>query len=560
VNDTVATRGSSRLAGVVSYLDTLFPLAWIGLYLLLPVSGWGYEMFDSWHDQEKFLAALEGVLRDGESDLVSDNVIGPGYVALAAAIHGVTGITPQDSLVVLNRAAYAVSVATALVLVRLLVRRIAVAPSMVSLAAQLGFLAIVFATGTWWWSDVPWTHFVATALAVGLFAVRFAPTRPSFASAAAGGCLIALLAATRSFEMLALLVAWALSMAALTALRTAPARQWSLPRGAVGAIAFVATTVSVYAVTGKRSPFFLYAGNLDRQSADVLPAEIAETPSLSLGLVFDKLVQLFVDPCYLSVCAVSDYETGGGAGSNLDLWSLPLAVQLPALVLLPVCLAGVAVLVLSVRGESRDCSIMRAVQLETELAIAAAGIAVGYVAATIAGSSHLRYGYVREFMLPALLTSIVAISLASCVLWSFLGRRLRHRKPSPEVSFVVVAALASVVVVALAAYGRSAGLPRFESRHLAHLTYTATCSDSRCQIEVEATNPFGEIISIPRPSTLTWGCGDGQPRYSVYVKDPARGVTVDLECKAPRLVAAWPLVMGLPPGSAELAAVQVRNA
>ena len=64
----------------------------------------------------------------------------------------------------------------------------------------------------------------------------------------------------------------------------------------------------------------------------------------SLGLVPVKLIQLFVDPCYLSLCSISDYSTGGGAGTNKDFWSLPLAVQLPALVLLPLCLGGVAYL------------------------------------------------------------------------------------------------------------------------------------------------------------------------------------------------------------------------
>ncbi|HUG64143.1 MAG TPA: hypothetical protein VMK83_02910 [Gaiellaceae bacterium] len=557
MSHVVAPTGVPRLAGLVAHLDRLFPLVWVGLYLLLPVSGWATEMFESWHDQQKFLGALRDVLRDGESELVADNIIGPAYVAFAAAIHGVFGLTPESSLVALNRVAYLVSIAAALVLVRLLVSRTLSVTPLVSLAAQIGFVALVFATGTWWWSDVPWTHFVATALAVALFAVRFSPTRSSGISAVFCGCLIALLAATRSFEMLALVLAWLIAAIILTALRMLPARNVSARHVALGTAAFVATTVSAYAATGKRTPFVLYAGNLDRQSADVLPTEIAETPPLSLGLVPAKLVQLFVDPCYLSLCRVADYETGGGNGSNLDLWSLPLAVQLPALVFLPLCLVGV-VTVLLLKRKARNPRDLRTVQLYLELTLAAAGISLGYVAATIAGSSHLRYGYAREFMLPALLTAVVAVSLAACGLWAFLARVSRRGLPSPEMGFLAATVVASVVAVALVAHLRSAGLPRLESRHIAALTYLATCADRRCQIEIRAVNREGEPIAIPKSSTLTFGCASARPRFTLYVAD-ADEVDVGGDCAAPRLVAAWPLVMGLPPGSAELAAVKVRN-
>jgi hypothetical protein len=529
---------------------------------MLPVSGWASKMFDTWHDQEKFLVALEDVLRTGHSELVSANIIGPGYVALASVIHRGTGLDPEMSLVVLNRASYAVSIAAALVLVRLSVTRIACAPPMISLATQLGFVALVFATGTWWWSDVPWTHFVAAALAAALFAVRFGATRPSTAAAVGAGCLLALLAATRSFEFVALVLAWGLSTLLLAALRIAPAREWraSAVRVVPGAMAFVATTVGVYALTGKKSLFFLYAANLDRQSADVRPAEIAETPALVLGLLPAKIVQLMFDPCYLALCPVADYEAGGGRGRNLDLWSLPLAVQLPALVLIPPCLAAVGVLLVIARRSWRDdVPRLRAVQLQLEMTIASIGIALGYVAATIAGSAHLRYGFAREFMLPALLAAVVAVSLGACALWWLLAHERRRRMPSAEMGFVVFAALVSVAVVAVTAHARSAGLPRLEGRHLADLSYVASCVSNRCRVDIAAVNPRGEPVEIPRRSTLTFGCGSARPAFTVYVEDPTRGVVIQDTCASPRLVAAWPLVMGLPPGSAELAAVTIRN-
>jgi hypothetical protein len=45
----------------------------------------------------------------------------------------------------------------------------------------------------------------------------------------------------------------------------------------------------------------------------------------------------------------------------------------------------------------------------------------------------------------------------------------------------------------------------------------------------------------------------------MYVTSLRESVTLDRPCRDPRLVAAWPTIMGLPPGSYELAAVRVRN-
>jgi hypothetical protein len=202
---------------------------------------------------------------------------------------------------------------------------------------------------------------------------------------------------------------------------------------------------------------------------------------------------------------------------------------------------------------------MRAVQLQLEMIVASVGIALGYVAATIAGSAHLRYGYAREFILPALLAAIVGVSLVSCALWWLLSRERRRRILSPEMGFVALTALASVAVVAVTAHARSAGLPRLEGRHLADLSYVASCASNRCRVDIEAVNPRGKPVEIPRRSTLTFGCGSARPAFTVYVEDPTHGVVIERTCTAPRLVAAWPLVMGLPPGSPELAAVTIRN-
>jgi len=111
---------SPRVERGLDIADRGFPLVWLCLYVLLPTSGWASVMFASWHDQELFLETLRSVLANGRAEAIDDNVVGPAYMALAALVHWVFGLGPQDALVALNRASYALSVASALVLVRVL--------------------------------------------------------------------------------------------------------------------------------------------------------------------------------------------------------------------------------------------------------------------------------------------------------------------------------------------------------------------------------------------------------------------------------------------------------
>ena len=123
----------------------------------------------------------------------------------------------------------------------------------------------------------------------------------------------------------------------------------------------------------------------------------------------------------------------------------------------------------------------------------------------------------------------------------------------------MLAVVGSACAVVVLAYARANGIPRIEGSQLGAVTYTATCRDDTCRVAIDAETTSGESTSIPPASTLTFGCGSDTPRFSVYAASPEDGVRIAEDCASPRLVAAWPTVMGLPPGSYELAAVKVRN-
>lgn len=557
----------TRAERLVELVDRFFFVGAIGFFLLLPTSGWADVMFDSWFDQKRDLSALQGVIAEGRAVEIANDLIGPAYIGAAAAVHYVTRLEAEDALVVLTRLAFVLSIACGAVLVRMLVQRLVSPPPLVSLGAQIVCVGLVFAAGTWHWSDVPWSHFVATFLAVALYAARFVPARFGVGAAAVAGSLLALLWLTRTFELLAVLVAWGLALALFALLRLLGPRTLTMRHALACAGSFLVTTAAVYGVTGKRDPFFLYEGSLDSQSGNVAAEEVAQTPTLSLGLVPTKLIQLFVEPCYDSLCSVSDYSGRASPSpllteeaGNLRLWSLPLGVQLPSLLLIPVCLVAIGALVLlaarrrtALRGRTRE------LRLLTEMSLASAAIVVGYASSTLSGSPHLRYGFARDFLLPALLSAIVAVSLASVGLWKLLSNRRSSRRFSPEFLFVVLAFLTSAGLVVVLAAARANGLPRLESRHLAAITYTASCRAGTCDVSVLATRPSGRKAEIRDASVLTFDCGRGTPRFTLYASDLNGAVALERPCAEPRLVAAWPTVMGLPPGSFELAAVRVRN-
>jgi hypothetical protein len=564
-----ATAQTSRVFAAV---DRFFPLAWIGYYFLLPTSGWAAIMFRSWADQERDLQALKSLLADGHAASIVSNAVGPAYIGTAALIHAVFRIDAERSLVVLTQGSYVLSVAAAMTLVGALVRRLTTGPPLVSLAAQFSLAALVFSAGTWHWSDVPWSHFYAAFLAVSVYAVRFAPGSSRRGYAAVIGALLALLSLTRSFEFAAVVLAWVIGAGLVFAFGI---RRRSRPSGMnvlLGTVAFLGTFAIVYAGTGKRDEFVLYGNHIDEQRSIVAGQDaslpVDALPTFSPGYIPEKLVQLFVEPCYYAMCSVADYAGGrealpsqlAGASGQERLWRLPLTVQLPSLVLLPFCLLGVcAIFVWAVRHRRRVGRRARDFQAILEMVIAATGLVLGYTASTMIGSSHLRYGLARDFLLPALLTSIVAVTLISVGLWRVISRR--QGKISAESLFVVLSVVGAAVVITGTTYARADGIPRLEARQLGEVAYTASCRVDRCEVSLEAKTTRGGPISIPETSTLTFECGDDTPRFTIFAASLSGDIALNRRCPDPRLVEAWPTVAGLPPGSYEVSkAVKIVNA
>jgi hypothetical protein len=305
--------------------------------------------------------------------------------------------------------------------------------------------------------------------------------------------------------------------------------------------------------------FLLYRSSRGENYGDLLPEEVAGIPTFNFGLVPLKLVQLFLDPCYYSICAVNDYAGHFG-------WRLPLAIQVPALVVLPLCVVAVAVLLgWHARHRERAVPGVRDLRLLVEMTIAASGLTLGYLASTWASSNALKNGFARDFLLPSLLTGVVAVGIVFPGLYLVLTRAGGVRVPatrrqlSPAGASALIGLVGAIALLTGVMTARTYGLPRLERRHLGVIEYKADCREANCNIELEAVTVTGKPISIPPASLLTFGCGNGVPRFTLYVPDPTEGFAITKPCRDPRLVAAWPTVMGVPTDSSGLRVVEVAN-
>ena len=226
-------------------------------------------MFESWFDQQRDLEALQSVLAVGQADAIADSVIGPAYIAAAALVHDVLGLSPEDSLVALTRAVVRPGRAGGVLLVRVLV------VACVSAAARLARRAARLRRRS---SSRPGRG--TGRMSRGATSSRRSspsrctpcgscPRELTLVSAAVVGALLALLALTRSFELVALVARMGnRARRARGCCGCRAARAWARARR-VRRGAFLVTTAAVYLATGKRDLFFLYAGSLDRQSGNI---------------------------------------------------------------------------------------------------------------------------------------------------------------------------------------------------------------------------------------------------------------------------------------------------
>ncbi len=363
-----------------------------------------------------------------------------------------------------------------------------------------------------------------------LYAVRFAPTRADRAvRPRVAGALLALLAATRSFELIAVVARLGDRASASRVLRLGPRVAEAPPRGGrCGRVPRddrrrLRRHREAGACSSCTRPF-------DHQSGPCSARRSPRPRRSSLALVPLKLVQLFLDPCYLSLCESPTTRRAAGidrtstSGASRSRSSCPRSccsrsASSPSALLVvrasrrrDAARASPRELRLAGRDDGRrDRARPR---LRGEHADAGRATCATGSRATSCSPSLLDGDRRRRARLGLLWRLARA---ATHGISPEVALRRRARASSPSASSLVTTARRALVRASAA------------SRHdiSAPSTYTARCAARRCDVRARRRRrPDGDVDLDPGLSTLTFGCGSDRAELHVLRGGPAAGVVV----------------------------------
>ena len=112
------------------------------------------------------------------------------------------------------------------------------------------------------------------------------------------------------------------------------------------------------------------------------------------------------------------------------------------------------------------------------------GLLVCYITNASAGSPHLAYGYVRDFMMPFWLMGLAA------------GPWNLKRTQRTFTIFIPIVILVFLFIIANLKYGF------LESFHISQINSSQLCDTFICKCDIYFTNPKGDIIHLPFDKTI----------------------------------------------------------
>jgi hypothetical protein len=452
----------------------------IGLITVLflgfaPASGMAMKSLAEWHDQGIFLRAATQTIEQGLPDAETRMLVGPAYVGLTLGLTAIPGVDAAQALILLSKLTFVVCAAL-----------LAGVALQFRLKAPVGFqvaLAAVAVLSLWtsvWFrvTDLPWTHFVAAALLGGMLVTSLSRL-PVAVKAGLIGALAITLMQTRLFE------AMVAGIAAVVILPVAVARYWpalrARPLGVLvrmGLPAVVGAVAAFAAIGGLSHNWALYQQYGDQQG-------MVLAPQLAAG----KAVQLFWDTCFETLCQFAEAGPVSPLADSLDSWRQPLILQLPGLVA-----AGAGLLVLLVARPGRILQLPLGVLFAI---VSAGGIVLAYLCGAPSGSSHLKYGFFRDFVSPLMLLAGAFIATAA---WR------RAEDGAAGRGLVVALVVFFAVVVGLTGL-RAVGLPTVGGQ-IARIDIASTCDAGECGFALTAIGGNGEAVPY---SDLGYVTCNGQP-------------------------------------------------
>jgi len=527
-------------------------------YNNLPVSNQGEFSLANWADQGYFLDNLNETLSGKLAGGLKDNRIGNGYLALAVLIKKGLDISPEAALVKLNRVVFSGTVIIVFIFCLSLLNTILKGFPLrvfIVLNAFLYTLLILLSSNLNFISDLPWPHFCSTfflLLCVLSFFLtlksislgnRFQYIYLTFFSIS-----FSFLINIRSMGAMALilsLIIWAIYELVLKfrSIRSSLNVKKHLLVGAKFFSIFLLSSLAIHLlcafITNNPRINIMYLSRIfyDETSAVGMSVFYLDFPI--------KFIQLFLEPNFFSY---DQYYSIVPLlfGSSLKSPWMPLIFQAPVLIFsLPFTLLPFFTLIFR-KSISAHLSAGYFLPLLISMMLI-----LGYTCNATAGSPHLKYGYIRNYMVPIWLLCICSgpfliffIKKAFCNKDSSQGIFIALFTPSIMVCILSIL-IGQIIPLKIQASESQSNLINFNKYHITDADIRLSCSsDGSCDISIDLLNPFGDII---RPITsnhlISASCKNNHEKIFILFKGHKYTFKA-IRCHNDYEIKVYPLIMG----------------
>lgn len=352
---------------------------------ILPVFGDAYGTLSTWADQSQALKDLQRAINIEDGKTIGLTWAGPGWLALAKIIHLSLGLDPKGALILLNRVTYLSAV---FIFTFFIFKQFEVARFKEFIAASLITLTFFFSSNFTYSSTIPWSHFVALPFSILVLYCMAEVQQHKYKAVFLLGVFLGFLASIRMFSAQALIIA-AIIWFFYILLRSD--NKSGLLKEALKFLSFcVVGLLSGYLFSNLILGEFI----LFKQYDGLTPYPLSELYTLRVTDFPYKFIQLFIEPCFFTDCAINSWSRGHRfiVADGLNSWTYPLTLQIPV----AGWLACVWLFIFIFRFKKIPHLFNDPVLAIGLLFVGA--IVLGYSTALLTGADRLKYGYVRDFM------------------------------------------------------------------------------------------------------------------------------------------------------------------
>ena len=370
-------------------------------------SGKGLHSIYNWNDQNLYVVALKEVL-NGSNTFSPRGYVGPAYVALARFFKQGLDISIGSSLILMNKIFFIIvfSLIIFLLVDRFRPIRYLLNKEPKSVLPLLYFISILLTTyvtvnfnGIQKYTDIPWTNFFTMALWIISLSIWLSSDSLSFFKYISLGFISILALQTRGVDgALLLLLNFFLIVLIFN--------KYSSRVVAYRFLSFIFGSFLSWIAIGITSRSFQLFSQYNEIEA-IFPNY--RKPDFTGS--FTRLVQVFIDPCYLSFCDYNYFEPI--KDSSVESWRLPMLWQIPSLSVFIVLIVGL-LLTITWNLKKLNLSPREFKTLIVTILFFVFSIAkiYGYLLLIVFNGSIIRFGVSREFYTALFVFLIVYLELS----------------------------------------------------------------------------------------------------------------------------------------------------